>query len=109
MFNTCGTFVHGIHEHVCLTPLVMCIICMQLMHQIDVLISGKQAEWAGQWAGLETQLREKERELAAVRHTLWERDTQVTCACTLYLCVQCHTSYQSVQDVVQFHLEYSSE
>ena len=47
------------------------------MHQIDVLISGKQAEWTGQWAGLETQLREKERELAAVRRTLWGRDTEV--------------------------------
>ena len=48
------------------------------MHQIDVLISGKQAEWAGQWTGLETQLREKERELGAVRHTLWQKDTEVT-------------------------------
>ena len=48
------------------------------MHQIDVLISERQAEWAGQWAGLETQLREKERELAAVRHTLWQRDSEVS-------------------------------
>jgi chromosome segregation ATPase len=47
------------------------------MHQIDVLISGKQAEWAGQWTGLETQLREKERELGAVRHTLWQKDTEL--------------------------------
>lgn len=57
------------------------VLWLQLMHQIDVLISGKQAEWAGKWAGLETQLREKERELAAVRHTLWEKDTEVY-ACT---------------------------
>ncbi|CAI8051199.1 Centrosomal protein of 63 kDa, partial [Geodia barretti] len=49
----------------------------ELMHQIDVLISGKQAEWAGQWTGLETQLREKERELGAVRHTLWQKDTEL--------------------------------
>lgn len=48
------------------------------MHQIDILISSKQAEWAEQWAGLETQLREKERELAAVRNTLWQRDTEVS-------------------------------
>ena len=47
------------------------------MHQIDVLISAKQQELAGRWTGLETQLREKERELAAVRHTLWQKDTEV--------------------------------
>ena len=64
---------------------------MQLMHQIDVLISGKQAEWAGQWAGLETQLREKERELAAVRHTLWEKDIEVM---TL---LQCQCTYNKVE------------
>ena len=59
------------------------------MHQIDVLISGKQAEWAAQWAGLETQLREKERELAAVRHTLWQKDTEVRVHC-------CATGYHIV-------------
>ena len=57
---------------------LQCMGRLQLMHQIDVLISGKQAEWAGQWTGLETQLREKERELGAVRHTLWQKDTEVT-------------------------------
>lgn len=61
----------------CVVSDIMYVVWLQLMHQIDVLISGKQAEWAGKWAGLETQLREKERELAAVRHTLWEKDMEV--------------------------------
>lgn len=60
------------------------------MHQIDVLISAKQQEWVEKWEELNSQLQQRDRELATVRQALWVKDTEVQtytmCSCPLHLC-----------------------
>ena len=50
---------------------------MQLMTQIDGLISTKQREWESSMRGLQTQLQHRERDIASMKVKLQERNSQV--------------------------------
>ena len=54
--------------------------CLQLMHQIDVLISSKQKDWESKLQVLRTQLQHRERDLSSLRVTVQEREAQVPTA-----------------------------
>ena len=47
------------------------------MHQIDVLITGRQREWEGRLQALRTQLQQREKNLSELRVAVQERDTEV--------------------------------
>ena len=52
--------------------------CVQLMHQIDVLISEKQQELEDKVQALKTQLQCRERDLSALRVSLEQRDAEAS-------------------------------
>ena len=66
------------------------------MHQIDVLISAKQQEWVEKWEELNSQLQQRDRELATVRQALWVKDTEVLRYMYMYTMCSCPTGIGTV-------------